>query len=95
MDGNLTVLAKLHLPFVLEIALLEIYPTDTLEKLSQHVWTRLFIAALVLGFFNFLFRAPPAAYGSTQAKGQTGASAAGLHHSHNNSGSQPHLPPPP
>lgn len=30
VDGNLAILAKLHLPFVLGIALLEIYPIDTL-----------------------------------------------------------------
>ena len=33
------------------------------------------------------FRAVPAAYGGSQARGQTGAAAAGLHHSHSNMGS--------
>ena len=42
-----------------------------------------------------LFRATPAAYGSSQAKGQTGASAAGLHHSHSNTRSRPCLRPTP
>ena len=31
---------------------------------------------------SFLFRASPAAYGSSQARGQIGATAASLHHSH-------------
>ena len=42
---------------------------------------------------NFLFRAAPAACGSSQARGQSGAAAAGL--SHNNKGSEPHLQPTP
>ena len=44
---------------------------------------------------NFLsfgfFRAMPAAYGSSQARGQIGATAAGLRHSHKNTGSKLHL----
>ena len=35
-----------------------------------------------------LFRATPAAYGGSQARGLTGATAAGLHHSHSNLGSK-------
>ena len=42
-------------------------------------------------FFPFLFRAIPAAHGSSQGRGQIGASAANLHHSHSNTGSKPHL----
>ena len=45
--------------------------------------------------FFCLFRATPAAYGSAQARGQIGAAAASLHHSHSNTGSQPHLQPTP
>ena len=44
-------------------------------------------------FFFLLFRATPVAYGSSQASGQTGAIAAGLHHSHSNVGYKPHLRP--
>ena len=40
-----------------------------------------------------LFRAAPAAYGSSQARGPVGATAAGLHHSH--SRSEPRLRPTP
>ena len=35
-------------------------------------------------FFFFLFRAVPAAYGGSQARGQIGAVATGLHRSHSN-----------
>ena len=43
-------------------------------------------------FFLFLvFRATLAASGSSQAQGRIGAIAAGLHHSHSDSGSEPHL----
>ena len=47
------------------------------------------------GFFlSFVFfRAAPATYGGSQARGQIGAAAAGLRHSH--AGSKPHLPPTP
>ena len=39
--------------------------------------------------FFFLFRATPVAYG--KFPGQTGASVASLHHTHNNAGSKPQL----
>ena len=42
-------------------------------------------------FFFRLFRAAPAAYGGSQARGSTGA-AAGLHLSHSNARSQPLTP---
>ena len=45
-------------------------------------------------FFVFcLFRTSPTAYRGSQARGQTGAVAAGLHHNHSNTGSQPCLGP--
>ena len=44
-------------------------------------------------FCFLLFRAAPVAYGVSQARGQIGATAAGLHHSHSNTGSEPHLRP--
>ena len=46
-------------------------------------------------FIFLLFRATPAAYGGSQARGQIGAVAARVHHSHSNLRSQPHLPPTP
>ena len=51
---------------------------------------------LVIHFVpNLLFRATLVAYGSSQARGQIGATAAGLSHSHSNFGSEPHLLPTP
>jgi len=41
------------------------------------------------------FRATPAAYGGSQARGLIGAAATGLHHSHSNAGSEPRLRPTP
>ena len=46
-------------------------------------------------FYFFLFRATPAAYGSSQARGRIGAAAAILGHSHHNTGSEPRLRPTP
>jgi len=42
---------------------------------------------LAFFFFNVFFRASPAAYGGSQARGPIGALAAGLHHSHSHAGS--------
>ena len=42
-----------------------------------------------------LFRAAPMAYGGSQSRGRTGAIAAGLSHSHGDSGSKLHLQPTP
>ena len=41
----------------------------------------------------FIFRAAATAYASSQARGQIRATAAGLHNSHNNAGSELHLKP--
>ena len=46
-------------------------------------------------FFFFLFRAAPTAHGGPQARGLIRAIAAGLHHSHSNTRSKPHLRPTP
>ena len=43
--------------------------------------------------FYFTFTAVPAAYGGSQARGQTGASTASLRHSHSNTRSELHLRP--
>ena len=53
-----------------------------------------FFAVFGVLFFAF-FRAAPEAYGGSQARGQIGATAAGLHHSHSNAGSEPNLRPTP
>ena len=46
-----------------------------------------FLSFFLFFFFIsfFLFRAAPAAFGSSQAKGRKGATAPGLHHSHSHS----------
>ena len=61
-----------------------------------------FIKLIFITVFHFffvrsflLFRAALTAYGGSQARGQIRAVAAGLHHSHSNSGSKPHLQPTP
>ena len=43
--------------------------------------------------FIYFFRAAPMACGGSQARGQIGTVAAGLHHSHSNVGSEPCLRP--
>ena len=42
-------------------------------------------------FFFLLFKAAPAAYGCSQARGRIGATAASLHHNQSNAGSEPSL----
>ena len=49
-------------------------------------------------YFDFFFvfsRAVPATYGGSQARGLIGATAASLHQSHSNSGSEPRFRPTP
>jgi len=55
-------------------------------------------AYLFIYLFICLFAiswAAPAAYGGSQARGRIGAVATGLHQSHSNAGSEPHLQPTP
>ena len=47
-----------------------------------------FLFLFILFYFFVCFRATPAAYGGSQARGQIRARAAGLHHSHSNAGSK-------
>ena len=50
------------------------------------------VELLLFCFVLFCFvTATPMAYGVSQARGRIGATAAGLHHSHSNAGSKPHL----
>ena len=46
---------------------------------------------MTLRFFFFFLRAAPAAYGGSQVGAPIRAVATGLHHSHSNTGSEPHL----
>jgi len=72
------------------------------HRAIQHIpMTHLFITRcfylltclLMMSFFFFM--AAPTAYGNSLARGQIKATAAGLHHSHSNVGSEPHLWPTP
>ena len=51
---------------------------------------QVFQVFLFFFFFVFVFRAAPAAYGGSQARGPVGAVDASLHHSHSNAGSLTH-----
>ena len=50
---------------------------------------------ILINLFIYLFRAAPAAYGGSQARGPVGAIATGLCQSHCNAGSEPQLRPTP
>ena len=50
---------------------------------------------MFFGVFVCLFRVAPAAYGSSQARGQVGAAASGLCHDLSNAGSELYLWPTP
>jgi len=54
-----------------------------------------FLSSFFFFFLFVFFRAAPAAYGGSQAMGWIRATAADLHHSHNNAGSKPCLWPTP
>ena len=55
----------------------------------------IFIYFYVLFLSFVFFRAALMAYGGSQARGLIRATAAGLHHSHRNAGSEPRLQPGP
>ena len=57
------------------------------------IFNLLYSPSPVIYLFILLFSVASAAYGSSQARGQIGTTAAGLHHSHSNVGSEPHLRP--
>ena len=53
------------------------------------------LADCLFFFFFAFFRAKPAAYGGSQARGQIGSTAARICHSHSHALSEPHLRPTP
>ena len=57
-------------------SVLELWPP--LTKRQKISWNKLYL------FFFLLFRATPVAHGSSQARGQIRAAAAGLQYSHSN-----------
>ena len=62
---------------------------ESLGWLPDNYWN----AVTFFKKISFLFMTTPVAYGSSGARGQIGAAAAGLHHSHSHRGSQAHLQP--
>ena len=64
------------------VLLLTVHGWEACTKLLS-----LWIFVIVVVAVVFLFRATPATYGSSQARGPVRAVAAGLHHSHSNAGS--------
>ena len=67
-----------------------------IARKSYRKWKQLFVVVVVVSVVVvvvvvLLFRAGSAACGSSQARGQIRAAAAGLHHSHSNTRSKPHL----
>ena len=68
---------------------LTISPNSSQGLRSKGLNTEKFTFFWFVCFFCLLFWAAGVAYGSSQARGQTVATAAGLHHSHK--GSKPHM----
>ena len=76
--------------FILLLSLKDIF----IFSLDVEFWVgKLF--SFVFYFIFCLFRAPPAAYGGSQARGPIGATAASLCQSHSNARSKPRLRPTP
>ena len=68
------------------------------SKLKKLKYVKLFftvVCMVLFCFVLFLIRTAFAAYGGSQARGHVRAIAAGLHHSHSNTGSRLHLRPTP
>ena len=62
---------------------------------STHLYVSFGTNGTFILFYFFLFRATPAVYGSSWARSEIRAAAAGLCHSHSNVGSKPHMWPTP
>ena len=60
-------------------------------SLAIHIWVFFFFVFVFVFVLLLLFRAALMAYGGSQARGSVGATAASLHHSHSNAGSEPCL----
>ena len=64
------------------------------NKIQYILWFCVLYSMLFysIPFHSCFFRATPAAYGNSQARGWIGAAAASPRHSHNNVGSEPSMP---
>ena len=69
----------------------ETHASAVTQAIAAEFLTQCTIAGTPQIYIFFLFKATPAAYGSSQARGQIRATAAGLYHSHSNSGYKTHL----
>ena len=82
----------LHLPSIAELFCKKEHQRN--DTILKHEDVSIFPRWISFSFFFFLFclfRAALVAHGGSQARGRTGAVATGLHHSHSNSRSEPHL----
>ena len=84
----------LHL-WLMEVPGPEIEPELQLRPTPQLWQCQIHYATARTLFFFLAFRAAPAAYGGSQARGPSGAVATGLHHSHSHAGSELRLRPTP
>ena len=95
----LSILCIFYLIVPYQMCLLQIFsPSLWLVLFSSLAFHRAEVFWVFFGFWGFffffcLFRAAPAAYGGSQARGLMRATAAGLHHSHSHSRSELHLQP--
>ena len=74
------------LPYAASVAIKE-------KKINYYILNHIYIYNFFYLFF--LLMATPMAYGYSQARGRIRATAASLHHSHSNKGSEPQLQPTP
>ena len=65
------------------------FESQIFSSFNNYFPLSLLLLLLLSLFFCLLFRASLSAYGSSQARSQIRAAAAGLHHSHSNTGSEP------
>ena len=95
-DANTQVLLKAHWIRISSNEKKEMWILNrsTIKSLCTFQFENYYLYMYLFTLF-FFFKAAPAAYGSFQARGQIGASAAGLHHSHRKVGLEPCLWPTP
>ena len=66
-------------------------PTQQSRQQIYLIFSRISLRHYVFYISIYIFRATPMTYGCSQARGQIGATAAGLHHDHSNAGSESQL----
>ena len=98
MDFGKVGVGRCYLVMVLEESLILIKkPKDIIKGMcgNKNKFSGFFVCFCLFACLLLLFRAAPLAYGGSPGRGQIGATAAGLCHSHRNSVSEPRLGPPP